>query len=243
MRIAFVNLPWEEQHRRGIRAGCRFPNLTAKNTNSYVPFPFLLAYAAAYSESRGANVICIDGVAERSALDSVIGRIQEFGPDLIVAEISTTSLKYDLSALERIRKLIPHARIAVYGSHVDARPRDGLDCPAVDFVIQGEPELTSYELACAITQGTAPAFVPGLVFLDTAGELAHSPGQKLIPELDTLPYPKRQGMSMDRYNVPGFPHPVVFIYGSRGCPYKCNFCLWPQTNLKGAYRTRPGDKI
>jgi radical SAM superfamily enzyme YgiQ (UPF0313 family) len=243
MRIAFINLPWEEDGRRGIRAGCRFPNLTVKNTNSYVPFPFLLAYAAAYSEHQGAEVLCIDGVADRSTLRSVLQKIDNFAPDLIVAEISTTSLKHDLVALERLRTLVPNSRIAVYGSHVDVRPRDALDCPAVDFVIQGEPELTAYELAHAITQRANPSSVPGLALVNANGDFLQTPRRKLISDLDSLPYPMRRGMPMERYNVPGFPHPVMFIYGSRGCPYKCNFCLWPQTNLKGTYRHRPGEKI
>src|SRR5436190_2267202 len=118
MKTCFINLPWEEDNRRGIRAGCRFPNLTAKNTNAYVPFPFLLAYAAAYAEGRGADVLCIDGVAERSDVASVGRRVREFRPDLIVAEISTSSLHYDLNALREVRAGHPAARVAVYGSHV-----------------------------------------------------------------------------------------------------------------------------
>jgi anaerobic magnesium-protoporphyrin IX monomethyl ester cyclase len=243
MRAAFVNLPWEENGRTGIRAGCRFPNLTIKKTNSYVPFPFLLAYAAAYSESQGAEVLCIDGVAERSTLDSVLDRIRAFSPNLTVAEISATSLQHDLQALQSLKERLPGTLIAVYGSHTDVRPHDALRCPVVSFVIKGEPEHTSFDLLRSITQATDPRTVPGLVFLGASGDLVQTAPRKLIADLDTLPYPKRTGMPMDNYHVPGFPNPVVFIYGSRGCPYKCNFCLWPQTNLKGAYRKRPGEKI
>lgn len=50
-------------------------------------------------------------------------------------------------------------------------------------------------------------------------------------------------MPINSYNVPGFPPPVMYIYGSRGCPYPCTFCLWPQTMLKGNYRMRAGEEI
>jgi len=243
MKICFVNLPWEERGRRGIRAGCRFPNLMVGKTNSYVPFPSLLAYAAAYSESRGVEVLCIDGVAERCELRSVHERIVASEPDLIVVETSTTSLNYDLRAMEQLRPRLPRTRIAIYGSHVDVRPQDALSCEAVDFVIRGEPELTSYELARAIDEKSDAAAVEGLVYRNGEG-LTETARRPLIADLDaTLPYPKRDGMPMSRYNVPGFPGPVVFMYGSRGCPHKCSFCLWPQTNLQGAYRARPGEKI
>ena len=243
MRTAFVNLSWEENGRTGIRAGCRFPNLTIKKTNSYVPFPFLLAYAASYSESRGVEVLCIDGVAERATLSSVLKRIHDFSPDLIVAEISATSLKYDLVALERLRDMVPKSPIAVYGSHTDVRPLDALNCQAISFVIKGEPEQTSYELVRAISKKEAPFGVAGLTFRNVAGDLMQSPSRQPILDLDSLPYPKRHGMPMDNYHVPGFPNPVTFMYGSRGCPFKCTFCLWPQTNLKGNYRNRAGEKI
>jgi radical SAM superfamily enzyme YgiQ (UPF0313 family) len=243
MKTCFVNLPWEEEDRRGIRAGCRFPNLTVKNTNSYVPFPFLLAYAASYSEARGVDVLCIDGVGERCDLASVYERVERFAPDLLVAEISTTSLQYDLEALARIRSRLPQTRIAIYGSHVDVRPEDGLNGSAVDFVIAGEPERTAHELVVALTRGDDPASVAGLVRRGDDDTPVCNPRRPLIDDLDAIPYPRREGMPMANYNVPGFPPPVVFMYGSRGCPYKCSFCLWPQTNLKGKYRARSGEKI
>lgn len=243
-KTCFINLPWEEEDRRGIRAGCRFPNLTVAKTNSYVPYPFLLGYAAAYSESRDVEVLCIDGVAERSDLQSVYDRVAAFRPDLVVVETATTSLAHDLEAMARIREVAPKATTAMYASHLDVRPDDALSAEAVDYVIAGEPEITSHELVRAVTGHAAVDSVAGLVCRDGTGKLARTAPRPLIEDLDaTLPYPMRLGMPMDRYNVPGFPRQVQFIYGSRGCPFKCNFCLWPQTNLKGKYRARPGSKI
>jgi radical SAM superfamily enzyme YgiQ (UPF0313 family) len=242
MKICYVNFPWEEGNRWGIRAGCRFPNLQKKNTNSYVPFPFLLAYAASYAESQGADVLCIDGVAERCSAESVRERVARFDPELIVVEISTASLAKDLAILADLRVACPKAKTAFYGSHVDARPGDGLASPAVDFVIRGEPEITSVELARAVVEKKDVSGILGIVYRD--GDcLVENPRRPLIRDIDELPYPKRNGMMMDRYSVPGFPSPVVFMYGSRGCPYKCNFCLWPQTMLSGNYRARDGRKI
>jgi radical SAM superfamily enzyme YgiQ (UPF0313 family) len=243
MKICYLNLPWEEEGRRGIRAGCRFPNLQAKNTNSYVPFPFLLAYGASYAESQGAQALCIDGVAERCSVASVAERVRNFAPQLIVVEISTTSLARDLTTLAELRQTCPSAKTAIYGSHVDVRPMDGLSSEAVDFVIRGEPEITSVELARALVTGSDFGEIDGLVYLNGSGQPVETSRRPLIPDIDALPYPMRRNMPLEHYNVPGFPAPVVFMYGSRGCPFKCNFCLWPQTMLRGNFRARNGRKI
>ena len=77
MRACVVNPPWEVGRRTGIRAGCRFPNLTFRNTNRYLPFPFLVAYTASYLESQGVEVLILDGCAERSPVKSFCSRIAE----------------------------------------------------------------------------------------------------------------------------------------------------------------------
>ncbi len=239
MKACIVNLPWETATREGIRAGCRFPNITIKNTNRYVPFPFLVSYTAAYLESKGVDVLLIDACAERCDLESFLQRIEAFEPSLLVAETSTTSFAYDLDVLASLRSRIPALKIAVYGSHTDARPLDALaaDGP-IDFVIQGEPEITSHELCLALDAGESVGAMVGVVSRDGSGGHHVNPRRPVMPSLDALPLARREGLPMDRYNVPGFPTPVAFLHGSRGCPYQCTFCLWPQTTLKGVFRAR-----
>jgi len=243
VEACIVNPPWEVSGRTGIRAGCRFPNLTLRNTNRYIPFPFLVAYTASYLESQGVDVLAIDGCAERCSVDSFCRRIQEFAPTLIIAETSTTSLAYDLDVLRQIRRTSEDVRIAVYGSHTDARPHDALCEDVVDYVIQGEPELTALDLVRAIDQGLGPSTVSGVAFRNPEGSVVINPRRAVLPDLDGLPYPKRHAFPMDTYYVPGFPAPVVYMYAGRGCAYQCTFCLWPQTTLKGAFRPRSGEKI
>lgn len=244
MKVCVVNAPWEEGDRWGIRAGCRFPNLTIKRTNSYVPFPFLIAYAASYLESHGFDVLAIDGVAERCDRESFLRRIADYAPDLIVAETSTTSLLHDLELLGEVKTRQPAARVAIYGPHVSVRPEDALESPVIDFVINGEPEITSGELARALDEGSDVARVAGLVLRGKGGSIEKTAPRTPLADIDTLPLPMRRGLPMDRYAVPGFPSPVVFMYGSRSCPFQCTFCLWPQTIYAGAsFRPRAAEKI
>jgi radical SAM superfamily enzyme YgiQ (UPF0313 family) len=243
MRVAVVNPPWEVGNREGIRSGCRFPNLTIRNTNRYVPFPFLVAYTASFLESQGAIVLAIDGCAERCGEDDFLERLHQFAPDLVIAETATTSLAYDLDLLDRLHGVCAFSRIAVYGSHTDARPQDALERDSVDYVIVGEPELTALELARAVAERKDVSGIQGLAYRDAKGGIQVTAPRPVIPDIDVLPYPERESFPMRSYHAPGFPPPVIFVYGGRGCPYQCSFCLWPQTTLKGKFRPRSGEKI
>jgi len=243
MKICCLNLPWEEAGSWGIRAGCRFPNLMPSRHNSYVPFPFLLAYTASFLASRGFDSIVIDGVAERCSAQSLLERLRAYAPDLILAETSTTSIRNDLRLLQEIKSHLPSAKVALYGPHVSVLPHEGLK-GGVDFVLAGEPELTSHALAQAIDQGSDPAGIPGLAYRDSEGVMHVNPRPPLVKDLDSLPFPMRDTVPLESYVVPGFPTPVVFMYGSRGCPFRCSYCLWPQTLFEpGLYRFRSPENI
>ena len=57
--------------------------------------------------------------------------------------------------------------------------------------------------------------------------------------LDELGWPEREGLPMYNYNdaFAGLPRPNVQVMSSRGCPFDCTFCLWPQT-IYGRFRVR-----
>ena len=63
----------------------------------------------------------------------------------------------------------------------------------------------------------------------------------LIENLDDLPWPSREFLPMNKYyDCPGgIPTPSLQIHSSRGCPFQCVFCAWPQIMYgDNSYRTR-----
>jgi anaerobic magnesium-protoporphyrin IX monomethyl ester cyclase len=251
MKVCVVNAPWETGDRWGIRAGCRFPNMMPRKHNSYVPYPFLVGYTAAFLHANGLDVLAIDGVGERCSPESFLQRVAAFSPDLLIAETATTSFRYDIALLSRLAPLLPALAIVLYGPHVSVLPEDALREKAIFAVIAGEPEQTALALANALIarDNDAPgtehlSAVEGLIWRDPTGTIVRNAPRTLMADIDSLPYPDRTQLPPGNYHVPGFPEQVVFMYGSRGCPFRCNFCLWPQTLFEpGSYRARSGRSI
>jgi len=64
--------------------------------------------------------------------------------------------------------------------------------------------------------------------------------------LDILPFVSniyKKFLRIEDYFNPNALYPMVTILASRGCPYRCNFCLYPQTMMGRRYRTRKPEKV
>lgn len=115
-----------------------------------------------------------------------------------------------------------------------------------DFVLTGEPELRGLELLEAIAR-QAPLesvrSIDGIGFRD-AGKTYFSAPDRKIANLDAYPFPAWDLFPMENYWKLKYSHGpftgkrYLPILTSRGCPYKCKFCVIPETNdLKWRSRT------
>jgi radical SAM superfamily enzyme YgiQ (UPF0313 family) len=205
---------------------------------TFVPFPFTLAYAAAVLESEGMPVMVLDAIGEDLAEGEYYRRICEFQPDLIVNETSTASFDNDARVARQLRDLTG-ATIVFCGPHSSGDPSGVLRHPAVDMVFLGEFEQTLPDLIDALERGRPLTEVKGLGFRTETGEIVINPRRELLRDLDELPWPHRGTLPLANYRVAGYPPPVMYMYASRGCPYQCTFCLWPQTMYRStSYRVR-----
>ncbi|MBN1591924.1 MAG: radical SAM protein [Candidatus Coatesbacteria bacterium] len=240
MKVFLGNSPWRKKGFYGVRAGSRWPHFERDDTD-YMPFPFFLAYSAAVLEREGHEVKLVDGIAEGISNDEFLKRVKEFSPELVILEISTISIDVDLACAKSVRELCPDAKIAFCGVHTemfDPAFLENHDC--VDFAMKGEYEYTVRDLAAALKEGKSPDDVAGLLFRSN-GKVVFTGDRPLIENIDELPWPARHHLPMDRYcDTPGeIPRPSVQMWASRGCPYGCVYCAWPQIMYGGSkYRVR-----
>jgi anaerobic magnesium-protoporphyrin IX monomethyl ester cyclase len=249
MRTLLLNLPWSRDGRFGVRAGSRWPFTAGPEDNGYIkyiPFPFFLAYAAALLIKHGHGAELIDSIADRTGVDGIAARIEAYRPGLIVIETSTPSFRNDIAIAAALAPKIPGARLALCGPHATVFARDLLrDHPFVDYIVMGEYEYTLLELADRLEGNGSLTGVKGLAHR-SGGRPAINRPRAPIARLDDLPWPLRDAAVIHSYNdgFAGLPVPNVQMSSSRGCPFRCTFCLWPQTLYRGrAYRKRDPVKV
>lgn len=245
MKVILLNLPWRSKGRLGVRAGSRWPFTSPPEEDGriyYIPFPFFLAYATSLLKKEKEQVKLIDAIAEEIDEQALLEKLKSYEPTFIVAETSTPSFENDLRIIRNIYNNLPDCRIAVCGPHASVFPEQILkDHDLIDYVLIGEYEYTLLELVRQLENNLSLGPVSGLAYRDNQKIRINHP-RPTIDNLDILPWPEREDVPIYKYNdgFAGLPVPNVQIWTSRGCPFRCSFCLWPQTIYR-EYRYRKRD--
>ncbi|MDD5116443.1 MAG: radical SAM protein [Candidatus Omnitrophica bacterium] len=249
MRILLLNLPWRRDDRRGVRAGSRWPFTAIPEEGGdikYIPFPFFLACAASLLKSRDNDTELIDAIARGMDEAAFMEEVSAYRPSMVVIETSTPSFDNDIELAGRIKRNTPGASIVLCGPHATTYAREILvRYDFIDYVLTGEYENTLLELVSFLKRGSELKAVSGLAFRTGRTPVVNKP-RPTIKDLDELPWPLRQEETIYKYNdgFAGLPVPNVQMCSSRGCPFRCVFCLWPQVLYKEhRYRKRNPVKV
>ncbi len=247
LRVSLGNSPWSEPGCYGVRAGSRWPHLEQHGAD-YVPFPFFLGYATALLCREGFHARVVDGIAEGLSGETFLERVADEDPDLVVLEVSTPSASADEAMAHAVKaRLGRDVCVAFCGA--DARMHDPSYLQRVsclDFALRGEYETTLLHLAEVLEEQGELSSIPGLTWRDRDGVVRVNPPRPLLEDLDWLPWPARDQLPMMRYRDVslGLPMPSLQMWASRGCPYGCNFCAWPQIMYESRrYRARNPAKV
>jgi radical SAM superfamily enzyme YgiQ (UPF0313 family) len=212
----------------------RSPAVTKSGT---LYFPIFLAQTVAVLEKDGFDVLFLDAPAAGFDLDAVCRKALSHTPILAVLDTSTPSIDADVEAAARLKKILPGLFTVLVGPHASALPEAALAASpgAVDAVARREYDLTVLELARLLASGPATptrlALVAGLSFL-AGGSPVHNPDRPYLADLDALPPVApvyKRHLDIRHYFNPNAKPPMLTLATSRGCPFRCSFCLHPQT--------------
>lgn len=214
--------------------------------------PLGLAYLAAVLEREHYEVKIIDSVVEDYHRNEKIGenrfrygisfealrqKIIDFNPDLVGVSCPFT-IQYDnAKEICRISKeCVPGVPVVMGGAHPTSMPEQVMKECCVDVCAIGEADFTFLEMIRAFENGEGFEKIDGIAFRQ-GGKVITNPKMKFIEDLDTIPFPARHLLPMEKYFQLNKPHGISFkrspntsIVSSRGCPLTCNFCsihtLW-----------------
>lgn len=240
MKVLVTNPPWPGEG-YGARSDVRWPH---KRMDKYLEYPIYLAYIVAVLEDAGVDVGFIDGVMEEMSIGDFSEAAAKMKPDLVVIECSTPSIAYDLETARAVKESVGGASVALIGSHATFFHEEILRAnEAVDAICRGEAEITVKELALCLAGREDLSEVEGLSFRK-AGRVLVNPPRPLIQDLDSLPFPARHIVRHDGYRAAIYSGdcPTAMV-SSRGCPYHCIYCLWPETLYGHKFRARSAENV
>ncbi|MHC1713400.1 MAG: radical SAM protein [Solidesulfovibrio sp.] len=226
----------------------RSPAVTKSGT---LYFPIFLAQTVAVLEKDGFGILFLDAPAAGLDLDAVCRKALAHTPILAVLDTSTPSIDADVEAAARLKKILPGLFTVLVGPHASALPEAVLAASpgAVDAVARREYDLTVLELARLLASGPATSkrlgTVAGLSFL-AEGLSVHNQDRPYLADLDALPPVApvyKRHLDIHRYFNPNAKPPMLTLTTSRGCPFRCSFCLHPQTLTGRVARYRSIDAV
>ncbi len=248
MKVLLANPPWVNADRVGFRSNVRWPFTISKDEferggGAVYHFPLYQAYTLALLERDRFDLAAIDCSANGMDLDEFVRAVEAHAPDLIVLEMATPSFHMDVKTAAALKERLS-APIAIIGTHATIFHREIMtEHTCIDIVVRGEYEHTVLELAKALRDKRDLAQLQGLTFRRN-GTVLLNPDRPHIDDLDSLPFPARDYFDWSKYHEPGYyALPWITMISSRGCPFRCTFCSWPQTMYGHKYRARSARNV
>jgi anaerobic magnesium-protoporphyrin IX monomethyl ester cyclase len=157
-------------------------------------------------------------------LPQIERELERSQPDIIGVTSTTPTIYEALSVIRIAKKACPNAVTVLGGPHASFLAAETLkECRELDVVCKGEGEKTMLELAHAVERKESLSNVKGIVLRSDENIIETAP-QPWIKDLDSLPFPARHLLPMDKYTILGKKSTIGNIISSRGCPFHCTFC-------------------
>lgn len=230
--------------------------------NSYstpLTLPIGLAYMAAVLEKSGYRVKILDcpsiglneihltpdgrfklqGLDQNKSIEMIDPETDIIG----IANMFSQEWPHVRNYIRKVRQAFPNTKIIVGGEHPTAMPEYSLrDCPAVDYLVIGEGELTLLELVYKLRSGKPVHDVGGICYLED-GKFIKTCLSPRLADVTKMPWPAWHLMDIKTYFQPNFSYGIghgrnVAMLATRGCPYQCTFCSNP-TMWTTRYIMRP----
>ena len=241
MKVLVSNPPWPGPG-YGARSDVRWPH---RRSDKYLEYPIYLSYIVAVLEKAGIEVSFIDGVADDLSIQEFIEVVKKIDPNIVVLECSTPSINSDLMVARKLKEELEDVFNVLIGPHATFFHKELLsENKFIDAISRGESDYSIRDLSFAVMKEEKLENIKGISY--RINDSIHiNENRPLIGNLDALPFPARHIVKSDYYREAVFTgEKCTTIVSSRGCPYRCVFCLWPGVMYGRNFRVRsPGNVV
>lgn len=159
---------------------------------------------------------CEYTIAERP--ETIAADLYRSGAQTFLFSCYIWNIAHVLKICEILKKACPGVQIALGGPEVSFDPRKLLLAHSfIDFILCGEGEPSITPFADSLERGVYDC-VPGLYYRQ-GGDVTSSGVPAQEADLEMVPFP------YDEDDIKSLSSRIVYYETSRGCPYRCAFCL------------------
>ncbi len=181
--------------------------------NSKYIHPTLSIYQLAYNTT---YPVTLKEFTIKDSVTKIVSYINNEKPDLVGFSVYIWNINIVKEIIKYIRET--NTMILLGGPEVSYNAGDYILNNEADFVINNEGE-ESFHLLLAALHNNTPLFdVPNLVYKD----------EKIV-ETNTI-LPNLENVKLATTNVLDYKNRIVYLESSRGCPYRCSYCVASTSN-------------
>lgn len=195
--------------------------------------PLGISYIAAILEKNGYEVGILDAIASNLTKDETRDYIKKERPDVVGVTTMTSNIRGALEAASVAKE--SGATVVIGGPQLSVYPKETLSYDFIDYGVIGEGEYTMLELVKALQRKESIEDIKGLIFKKDGEVHVNEPA--IVHDLDSLPFPARHLLPMEKYSSIIGLHPVTTMMSMRGCPFKCAYCFKQPTDKQCRFRS------
>ena len=173
--------------------------------------------AAMLRKIDGVNVYLKDYEITSFSPESLERDLKKMRIDVLGVSFRTASYRSAKEFIKTAKEINKNIFVVAGGHHATAFPKETMVDIGCDAVIMGEGEYAFKELVERLNDNVSLEGLRGVVYRNNNSDIIMNEERPPIENIDELPWPARDLLEMDEYNV-------ITILTSRGCPFNCIYC-------------------
>lgn len=188
-----------------------------------------------YTEKRLSVNIGICEYTINQHLQLILSEIYKQKPDILGFSCYIWNYEMIRLLVPELRKLLPKCKIFLGGPEVSYNSEEALQATSCDGVLCGEGEKCFCDLIDRIINDIDYSDLEGIT-CSRNGEIIKN-DQPLPVSMESIPFP------YENADTKQLDHRIVYYEASRGCPFRCQYCLSGDAPSGNAVRYMPLERV